>query len=58
MISQSTRVMTTAGGTGSITLSFIDAAGSLFLKQDSTNILSWNDAGECDGDWIDNADTR
>ena len=23
----------------------IDAAGSLSLKQDSTNILSWNDAG-------------
>ena len=48
----------TAGGTGSITLTpgddftvdagddvSIDAAGSLFLKQDSTNILSWNDAG-------------
>ena len=50
--------MWTAGGTGSITLTpgddftvdagddvSIDAAGSLFLKQDSTNILSWNDAG-------------
>ena len=51
-------VSVTAGGTGSITLTpgddftvdagddvSIDAAGSLFLKQDSTNILSWNDAG-------------
>ena len=50
--------VTAAGGTGSITLTpgddftvdagddvSIDAAGSLFLKQDSTNILSWNDAG-------------
>ena len=50
-------VSVTAGGTGSITLTpgddftvdagddvSIDAAGSLFLKQDSTNILSWNDA--------------
>ena len=38
----------TAGGTGSITLTPFrtrDAAGSLFLKQDSTNILSWNEAG-------------
>ena len=51
-------VSVTAGGTGSITLTpgddftvdagddvSIDAAGSLFLKQGSTNILSWNDAG-------------
>ena len=51
-------VSVTAGGTGSITLTpgddftvdagddvSIDAAGSLFLKQGSTNILSWNDDG-------------